>query len=517
MDSIFSMNPSLRISGLATGIDTDSIVGDLLRAKRIPMDRLKQNKQVLQWQQEGYREINTALRSFRDTVFDMKLQGTYMAKTATSSNEAAMGASAGTSAVPGIYSVNVTQLAEGVSKGSQGALADEVGDNGSTKTLAEQFGLSDTIDTISFTLEGSGGSKEFAFDTATANIYHVAAEINNAKLGISASYDAAMNRFFLTTSATGESAKILVTADSHNFLTGSPESADGSDSILQLKLKAGVTYIGQDAEFSFGDAENLKSATNTVTVNGINLNLKQSGMSGTVTVANNTDAVFNSIKEFVTSYNELIDKINSRLSETRYRDYLPLTDEQRESLSEEQVKKWEEKAKSGLLRNDILLQSVVTKMRAAMFSSVPGPAGEGYRILAQLGITTGSYTEKGKLHINEAKLREAIQKDPDGVMDLFTKSSDIYDEKGIAQKLYDEVNNSMSLISAKAGSESTFDLTDESVIGKRLKTIDDNIEKMKDRLIEVENRYWRQFTAMEKAINRMNVQSAWLAQQFGQR
>jgi flagellar hook-associated protein 2 len=196
-------------------------------------------------------------------------------------------------------------------------------------------------------------------------------------------------------------------------------------------------------------------------------------------------------------------------------DYPPLTDEQKDAMSEKDIEKWEEMARSGLLRNDPLLQSVVFKMRTTMSATVPGlTGGQGYDRLAEIGITTGSYYEKGKLYIDETKLKDALQKDPEGVMQLFTKSADVYADKGIAMRLYDDVNNAITLISAKAGSESTYTTVDNSTIGVRLAQIDEDIVTMEDRLVGIEDRYWRQFTAMEQAIQQMNATSMWLAQQF---
>ncbi len=514
------MSSNLRIGGLVSGLDVDSIVEDMMRIERAPVDRLEQEKQVLQWQQEDYREINTSLRSFRDTVFNMKLQSVYQAKTASSSNEDAVEATVTGSAVPGMYTVTVTQLAEGVLKGSQAALTDETDAEGNTKTLAEQF--TTLSGSISFTLEGSEGSQDFTFDTATDSIYTVVSEINAADLGISASYDTNLNRFFLSTAATGADAVIKVTADTDNFLTGPLE--DGTDNILKLKMKlygAGPPeeglYAGQDAQFDFGDAGGLTSAANTVTVNGITLNLKEGGgSSSTITISNDTGTVYEAITDFVTAYNEVIDQINDKLAETRYRDYPPLTDAQREAMSETEIERWEEFAQSGLLRNDFLLNNVVTKMRTTMSTVVSGlTAGEGYDTLAGIGITTGTYDEKGKLYIDEDRLKEALQEDPEGVLNLFTKSSDVYSEKGIAMRLYEDVNNAMSLIAAKAGSDSTYSLADSSTIGRRIDQIDEDIDELEDRLDEIEDRYWRQFTALERAVQQMNAQSAWLYQQFG--
>jgi len=503
------MSSTLKIGGLVSGIDTDSIVKSLMAAQRAPVDKLKQQKQILQWQQEDYREINTSLRSFRDKVFTMKLQSTFLAKSAVSSNENAVTATANTSATPGIYSVTVTRLAEGVLKGSQAALADEKDTNGTIKTLAKQFGLSGSV---SFTLEGSSGNQSFTFDTSTDTIYTVAAAINKAALGISASYDATLNRFFLNSTTTGSAAKIRVTNDTGNFLSD-PDGTAGANTLKLLLKNDGTTYSGQDAQFDFSGATNITSATNTVTVNGITLNLKQGGgATSTITVTNNIDSAVSAIKDFITSYNEIIDKINGKLSETRYRDYSPLTDEQKDKMSEDEIKKWEKFARSGLLRNDSILQGIVTGMRTTMNSSVAGLTA--YSTLSSIGITTGLYSEKGKLYIDENKLRAALQENPEEVMKLFTNSSDAEPEKGLAVRLYDQVNNGISSIAAKAGSDSTYSLVDNSIIGKRLIEIDKNVKNLEDRLNKIEERYWQQFTAMEEAINKMNAQSAWLAQMF---
>ncbi|MGB9904927.1 MAG: flagellar filament capping protein FliD [Desulfotomaculales bacterium] len=489
----------LRFGGLASGIDTDSIIQKLMAAQRIPLDKLNQQKQILEWQKEDYQAINDSLRSFRDKVFNMKLQGTYLAKTASSSNEAAVTASAGPTAAPGMYSVTVTQLAAGVSKGSQAALPDEADGSGGTRTLAGQFGLSGTI---SFTLEGSNGSKDFTFDTNTDTIYTVVAEINAANLGITASYDAGLNRFFLTTTQTGEAAKIKVTNDVNYFLSG-------DNNTLKLLLKGdGTFYTGQDAKFSFGDAADLKSSTNTATVNGVTLTFKQGGgASATVTVTADTDKVYNSIKDFVDAYNDLIGKINAKLAETRHPDYPPLTDDQREKQ-----KKWDELARSGLLNNDPLLWGILYKMRNTLSAVVPGQTT--YNNLAAIGITTMSYAENGKLYIDETKLRNALQNNPEEVMNLFTRNTGVYTSNGIAQRLYDDVSAAIDQLTAKAGAASTFSAYDSSTIGKQIAELNDQIAKMQEHLSSVEDQYYRQFTAMEEAIQQMNATSAWLSQQL---
>lgn len=517
MTSILSATSSLRIGGLASGIDTDSIIKELMKAHRIPLDRLNQDKQILLWKQEDYRAIYDSLRAFRDKVFNMKLQATYQAKKASSSNEAAVSASATTSAVPGIYKIVVNQLAEGASATSSVKL---VQSSDSTKTVDPTKPLNTQLagldPTYTFTINGS---KEITVDTAVDSLNTVIAKINGATrpdgsaLGVKASYDQNLGRVFLVTTGTGADKKIYM--NDNKYGTGPGNFFEKVFSIDAMD-EASTTYVGKNAVFSLNGVGGLEQSTNTFTVAGITYELKSTTDANgvNVTVSSDTDAVFNAIKYFVDAYNEIIDKINGKLTEPRYRDYLPLTDEQREQLSEEQEKQWEEKARSGLLRGDSLLESVVSRMRTTMSAIVPGLAA-GYDTLADVGITTLSYEERGKLYIDEARLKDALQKDPDGVMNLFTKSAENYAEKGIAMRLYDDVNSAMALISDRAGTSSSYSTADNSAIGRQIAAVNERISTMEERLQQLEDRYWRQFTAMEQAIQQMNAQSAWLAQVLG--
>lgn len=525
------MSSSMRIGGLASGMDIDQMVADLMKAERMRVDSVRQKRQLAEWQQEDYRTVNNALMTLRTSTISMRLQGSYLAKTASSSNESAFSATASSSAGAGSYNVTVWQLAEGVTRGSQGQLAEERNADNTLKTLKEQF--SSLSDTITFTLEGKVGSdgitrnsQTFTIDTTTATIDELVSEINKYSddLGIKASYDSANNRFFLSTMGTGSDYGINVSADSDGLLSDAGGAGTGQ---LQLLLKTGELKEGKNALFDFGDVTGMESKTNTASVNGLTLNLKKgAGATGNVTVTSDVDTVYNSIKAFIDQYNSTIDFLNKELNEDRNRDYLPLTDSQREKMSDEQEKLWEEKARSGMLRSDSLLSGYYSKIRTAMSSSkVEGIASvivDGktvtHNTLSSLGIVVSlDYRDGGKLYFKNdgADLKKAIETDPEGVMNLFTQNTGVDGEKGIAQRVYDEVNNSIDAIIEKAGFESEYSLYDDSVIGKQLRNFDQNIADWEDRLKVTEDRYWRQFTAMEKAISQMNSQSAWLAQQFG--
>ena len=144
-------------------------------------------------------------------------------------------------------------------------------------------------------------------------------------------------------------------------------------------------------------------------------------------------------------------------------------------------------------------------MRNAWMSPVSGiPTGE-LNMLSQIGINTGAYQDGGKLFIDEAKLKGALEEKPEEVMNLFTSGSG-----GIGDRLYDTVNKGIDQLGKKAGTPGS--LVDSSFLSTRLKNLDEQMNTWEDKLGTIEDRYWKQFTAMESAMDKMNQQSMWVQQ-----
>ena len=379
-------------------------------------------------------------------------------------------------------------------------------------TIEQQLGFAIT-DTVDFTINGKAIQI-----TNTDTIDSMVEKINSSGAGVTAYYHKTLNKMFIESTASGSSAQI-------NF-----ESADSDATVLlndklhlNLDLSATVDKTGsdlpddngQDAEIELNGVVIHQSA-NQFSIAGLNYDLTGTSSTETVnvTVSRDTDAVYDSIKSFVDLYNTTIALINDEITE-KSDGYLPLTDDQREELSDDQEKQWEDKARKGILRNDHILSSTVSKMRSSMSSVVPGVSNTKYDILSEIGITTGDYSERGKLYIDETKLKDALSKDPDAVMELFTKSSDTYSQKGIAARLYDDLTAGINSLIDKAGAESDFSQYDDSILGKQIEDYDEEIDRWEERLEVLEDRYWKQFTAMEEAIQKMNSQSSWLSLQFG--
>lgn len=541
---------AIRFGGMASGLDTESMVKELMKAERAKVDKLQQSKQTKTWVQEAYNDMNKSFANFildskkalgitrtssTGSTFSTSYSSFTWVKSASSSNESTFTATATTSAVSGTHSLKVEKLATGVNKASTVDMA--------TRNLKTDVTSTTTLSELNVAIAGSVKFKiasdeevELSY-TTTSTISDIVSGINALKdssgnsLGIKATFDETSNRLFLSTTAMGSAAKITISEDGGGLLTGIGSSKFATD------LTLGSEYAGQDAEIEFDGAAGIKYSSNQFTINGITIDLKaaQPGVTNTIKVDTNTDGIVEKVKAFVDSYNTLIDSVNTKLGEKKYRDYQPLTDEQKEAMDEDTIKLWEEKAKSGLLRNDSTLQRTLETIRSSLYEKVEGVSGS-FSSMFEIGITTGSYTDKGKLEIDETKLREKIMQDPDGVMELLFKTSSSSDdetkqkESGIINRIYDNMVEGMKDVIDKAGAGDNASLYrkvqsnimiefvvkgSKSLIDEDLLSIAKRIDTENDRLSDVEDRYWKRFTALEKAMQQMNSQSSWLSQQLG--
>lgn len=279
---------------------------------------------------------------------------------------------------------------------------------------------------------------------------------------------------------------------------------------------------GKNAIVNIDHVETERSSNN-ITVNGINIELKEATADydtadfETIQVTRNTDQVLEGVKSFLQDYNKLIEELNDLIrEEATYKNYPPLTAEQKKEMSDREIQLWEEKAKSGLLRRDPAIESFLQAMRTALYSK---PAGSSIA-LYNLGIETSeNWQDNGKLVLSadgEARLRQMIESDPDSVIGLFTS-----EEGGLAVQMNKLLASTANTSSASPGSlVSLAGVKDRASdknndLAQRMKQIDDKIATLKRAYDREKSRYWRQFNAMEKAIAQMSSQSSWLTQQMG--
>jgi flagellar hook-associated protein 2 len=351
------------------------------------------------------------------------------------------------------------------------------------------------------------------------------AKLNGSEAGVTLSYTASTNSFTLTSKLEGTANAIKLENPITQFFFGAAFGMDENTRTEAQNFKGtinGVEYVRQSNSFTH---EGMTFTFNKV--------FDASADPIKIEVSKNTSEIVTGIKAFVEEYNKLVTHINDLLKGKRDRDYPPLTDDDRKAMKDEEIKLYEEKAKGGLLANDAQLRKLLNDMRAALYQKVEGVG----LTMADIGITTSpNYMDGGTLVIDENKLSAALDKNYDGVVSLFTKSSSIpawekdssklakrASESGIAQRLND-------ILTAAAGTSTTGDkgyllqkagaVNDrtqyDNSITKQVNEYDKKIDQLLEKWYRQENTYYMMFARMETAMSKLQAQQNSLAQIMAQ-
>lgn len=269
-----------------------------------------------------------------------------------------------------------------------------------------------------------------------------------------------------------------------------------------------------DSEILLNGAK-MTSSSSTVSVNGLSIELTgltKAGEPLTFSVSSDTDAVYNTIKNFFTEYNALMKEMNELYDADTAKGYEPLTSEQKKEMSDDDIKLWEDKIKASLLRGDSSLGSVRSAMRNTMMSQVTYN-GKTYS-LASFGICTSTdYTEGGLYHIygdaddsvyadKDDKLKKALEEDPDAVVNVL---SDIF---GNLRKTMSD-----KMAGSKVSSTQTF--YSDIKMKDDIKDYEKQIKEWETKLADMEDAYYRKFTAMETALAKLQSQQSSLSGLLG--
>lgn len=520
-----------RINGFS-GMDVDSMVKSMMTAKRIPLDKLNQEKQLLEWKRDSYREINSKLVDFRtNKLIDKygKSAALNTQKAVVSGNTDALKADASATANGIEMKVSITQVAtkktvETFGLASPVANTKTLGDlelmktpgvDPATMTDADREALA--AKEFNFTINGvsfvdSNGKSLFTGSTSIATM--VATINGNAKANVTAKYDEISGKLIISSKTSGTDGKAdLVATDDNSLLDlfnqKYDSTTDGPDKYKTTDAKNAFLFVNDRM---------YESQSNTITINGVQLTVEKTTVNQTdpkvnpttgdtpvtIKTTSDTETAMQTIKSFVEDYNSLISLLNTKLDENKYRDFKPLTDEQKSAMKDTDITNWTDKAKSGLLKNDDILRSALSSMRGIISGQVVN--------LADLGITMGSYNSGGKIVLDEVVLKKALTENPQKAVDLF-QGTGSEANNGIFDKLADKVSESLdSLVKRVGTSKFSADLTvsykEESVMGKKLKEYNSRITNMLTILENTETRYYKQFTAMETAMNKLNSQSS---------
>lgn len=576
----------IRMSGLVSGLDTESLIKSLMEAQTTKKTKVENKKTKLEWTQDKWKNMNTKLYSlYTDYASKMRLVGSYNTKKSSISDSSVASVTAKNNAINGNYSLEVNHIATANYVTSAKL---QLKPESTALSITEDTKLSDLnggTDLIGQEIQVSyGGKYKSLAVTAETTIKDYVNTINST--GMSASFDAGQQRIFTSSAASGSANNFSITVSSqaeldardnlrntvtnysallddekadldkiittarfaaagsaeynkaitdlyayasasgistneavHNAVDAyrSSTSGTGLSALGIANIKNGVAIetgpadmsviTGTDSEILLNGAT-LTGSDTTMNVNGLSLELKgiTNGSVVSFSVANDTDATYNFVKNFIDEYNSILSEMNKAYYAESAHGYEPLTDDEKKSMSDDQVELWENKIKDSLLRNDSTLDGIITSMKNSMMGSVDVD-GKSYS-LSSLGIMTSKdYTEYGLLHIygdkddstyadKTDKLKSLIESDPDLVTKIMT---------GISDQLYDAMNKKM----ATSTLSSALTFYNDKQMKKQMKSYEDDIDKWDTYLTDMENRYYKQFSDMEKAMAKLqNSQSA---------
>lgn len=554
---------AMRLSGLMSGMDTESIVAQLVEAKKTKVTKAVKAQKSLKYKQDAWKALNTKIVSLYDKALgNMRFESAFKKKTTKVSNSSVVSVITGENAMNSVQSLQVKELAQtGILTG--GKLPETVKDKDkdgkeidvavSGKTTLKQLGLD----------LGEGGTGVFKVslknsDTPANITVSENTTINDVvgslrEAGLNVNFDENNKRLFVSAKASGEG----------NDFTIEPVDVAGAEALGALGLNYGeltqdqlldklndsnvaptekemlyaryksiyhmgrednngtVTYRitdnadnparaqkanGQDALITLNGVE-YTSGKNSFEINGLSLTVSaKTAENETVTITTEDDVsgVYDMIKGFLKDYNALINEMDKLYNAESSKGYDPLTDEEKEAMSDAQIEEWENKIKDSILRKDSSLNTISSAMKTIMMEGVEVNGKKMY--LSNFGINTLNYfsapeNERNAYHIdgdsddaatsgNADKLKTMIANDPDTVVAFFTKLA-----TNLREKMFDVMG----------GTENSSVLT--AYDDKKMQTdYDDYTTKIKElekKLADYEDKWYAKFAAMETAMAKM--------------
>lgn len=546
-----------RITGLATGLDVDTLVKETMQAYQTKIDTVDQQKKVVELQQEMYREVITDCRNFYNDYFDISksnsilLQKNWSATTFESSSSAVT-VTGGAGAEAANYSVKVESIAKAASYKLEASetngtvyINNTKVELGTAKTDAEKVKL------INEALKDKGV-------TAKYSDFEKGIVLTTTKLGSDETISLTTQEpkteigdkdYFKKLVSECENNTNVTTVNGKKQFTFKVDvtqvTVDCTDGISEEKIKEAMKKTGMDIveEKSGGfkitypaDSNAVKAngsdckatitkdgktyevvgnKTNNITLDGVTFKFNNL-INEEVQITGKADVtkVKENIVKFVNDYNKLMEKLNTLITEKRDKSYMPLTDAQRKEMSESEIELWEKKVKEGQLSRD----SDLTRIRNAMKSTMSSLVGGTSSSLKSIGITpVADYngTKNGTFTIDEDKLTSALENNMEDVMKLFVSTGTDKDEsdKGLLQKLksvFDtETQTNKGSLIKKAGIVGS-STASNNTLSKQIIKYEEKISRMQTIFSSKQQALYTKYSRLETLMNNLNSQSNYL-------
>ncbi len=517
----------IRLSGMNSGLDTDAIVTELVKAKSAKKTKLEKDQKKLGWTQDAWKSLNSKIYGFYSkTLSNTRLQSDYIKKTTKASSSAV-------SVVTGAKAPNCVQELEVKSMARSGyhtgdKITGDVTGSTNIKDLLGEGGLTwtekDGKQVAEFKLTVGGETKTIDI-TEDMTVSQFASALS--KQGVTANFDDKNKMFFISSNNMGKAGDFgydLTDDNTFNVLSklglakteDKKETINGEEVTTPVRTTAGTKLEASDAKIILNGAE-FTSNKNTFDINGLTITVNNmTSEKITLTTQADTDGIYDMVKNTIKEYNSLINEMDKLFNAPSAKKYNMLSDDEKEAMSEDEVKEWEDKIKSALLRGDSTLNTVSSAMKSIMLQGIEVNGKKMY--LSDFGINTAGYfssadNEKNAYHIdgdsddsvsgtNADKLKAAIAADPDTVAKFFS---------GLSKALYEKLDGLM----ARSDYSSAFTVYNDKQLTTQYNDYKTKIASAEEQVNKWEDFYYKKFTRMEKAMAEMQGAQNSIAGLFG--
>jgi len=546
---------TMRITGLASGLDTESIITELTKVQSQKVEKVKSDQKKFDMKLDKWKELNKKVVNFYNkTLSNLRYDSSYVKKTTSISNESAATIITSGTAMNGAQTLSVNKLASNgyLTGGKIGsgtvkpttslenlsgysatanvhkeAVLDEEGNEVTPAVTDSDFKNTIRVRFGKEPAEGTADTREYVDINIEPGktVAEAIAAFKDAKsssgYGLNASYDATQGRIYMSSGKSGEDESFAIDFEHSDMRIVKALGLDYNEN-------TDATHVyGSDSEITLNGAT-YKSNDNTFDINGLTITAKQVAEDISIQTSDDTSGIYDMVKGFLKEYNDLIGEMFTLYNADDAKDYAILTKEQKDEMTEEEIEDWNKKIDEGLLSKDPTIFRVMTEMKNIMMKSYDfgewdtnKETGEQVQVktsfwsfhIATPGYFEGEEGDRMKWHIygdeddeltssKEDKLKLKIEKDPEIVKKFF---------KSISSEMYSKLGDLMK----STDFSSAYTIYEDKQMKKQVSNFKTQLKDEQEKLTKMEDKYYDRFAQMEKAMTKLNEQTNSLAGMLG--
>ncbi len=518
----------IRMTGMISGLDTESIISAYTSTAEKKVQDAKNSLTLNTWTQDAWKSLNTKIYSFYSKTLSTDRMSSAYQKKKTTTSDGALTVTAGSNAVDGVQTAQILNTAKaGYMTGKEISLSDTSADlTDSTDGLGIAEGSAFQLETgdgetVKFQIGGSSSDSDV---TVVNSMDDLVSALKNA--GLNANFDTTNGRVFVNALTTGEESDFNFTATDDAGMKALGQLGIASKEVVDAYTESTGTTAAALGITEYGtkiDGENAKlklngatfeSQTNNFTINNntytVNYMPEDESTEISITTATDYDGVYDVVKSMLKEYNSLVNEMSKLYNADSAKGYEPLSDEQKESMSESEIEDWETKIKDSLLRKDGTISDILNSLSTDMADGLEINGTKYY--LSSFGIATQGYfeadeNERYALHIDgdtddevsagkEDKLKTMLASNPEDTTKFFQE---------LSNKLY---NTLYSKMSGNTKYSSIYKVYNDKQLATEATDWKKKITELEQKVKDIEDKWYTRFSRMETTLAKMqNTQS----------